>query len=143
MPQPITNFRGEFKFLSNFHPSPILVDARWWPTLEHSYQGAKTTDIGEQESIRHCSTPGQAKRMGMTVALRPDWEEVKLDTMYCLLHRKFSDPYIRRQLLLTGDCWLEEGNTWGDTFWGVCRGCGENWLGVLLMLVRGEIRGDF
>lgn len=32
-----------------------------------------------------------------------------------------------------------EGNTWGDKFWGVCDGEGENHLGKLLMEVRAEL----
>jgi predicted NAD-dependent protein-ADP-ribosyltransferase YbiA (DUF1768 family) len=30
--------------------------------------------------------------------------------------------------------------TWGDRFWGVCNGVGENMLGKLLMQVREELR---
>jgi len=66
-----------------------------------------------------------------------------LEIMYLLLGLKFADPTLRSWLLATGDAILEEGNSWGDTYWGVSRGYGENWLGILLMLVRGEIRGDF
>jgi hypothetical protein len=35
---------------------------------------------------------------------------------------------------------LIEGNTWGDTFWGVCNGVGENNLGKTLMNVREILR---
>ena len=31
---------------------------------------------------------------------------------------------------------IVEENTWGDTFWGVCKGVGENHLGKLLMEIR-------
>ena len=34
---------------------------------------------------------------------------------------------------------IVEGNTWGDVFWGVCNGIGENHLGNILMDVRDEI----
>ena len=37
------------------------------------------------------------------------------------------------KLKATGDGQIVEGNTWGDTFWGVCGGRGQNWLGRLLM----------
>jgi predicted NAD-dependent protein-ADP-ribosyltransferase YbiA (DUF1768 family) len=43
-------------------------------------------------------------------------------------------------LLETGDAELIEGNDWGDTFWGVCGGKGNNFLGKLLMEVRKELR---
>ncbi len=31
---------------------------------------------------------------------------------------------------------IVERNTWNDTFWGVCKGKGENHLGILLMEIR-------
>ena len=71
--------------------------------------------------------------------LRPDWEEVKVQVMRELLYAKFSEEPLRGMLKATGDQHLEEGNNWGDTFWGVCRGRGENWLGKLLMEVRASI----
>jgi ribA/ribD-fused uncharacterized protein len=142
-PQTIGSFRGEYQFLSNFYGTFIQMDHRWWPSVEHAYQGAKTLDFRDQEEIRAALTPGKAKRLGQDVFLRPDWEQDKLEVMYKLLWRKFVDPTLRGWLLATGDAWLEEGNSWGDTYWGVCNGQGSNWLGILLMLVRGEIRGDF
>ena len=39
-------------------------------------------------------------------------------------------------LLATDDMEIIEGNVWGDTFWGVCDGKGENNLGKVLMEVR-------
>lgn len=143
MPQTIESFRGEYQFLSNFYGNFIYVDGRFWPSVEHAYQAAKTLDFSDQEEIRQALTPGKAKRLGQDVLLRSDWEETKLEVMYRLLKRKFVYPTLRGWLLATGDAWLEEGNIWGDTYWGICRGQGSNWLGILLMLVRGEIRGDF
>jgi predicted NAD-dependent protein-ADP-ribosyltransferase YbiA (DUF1768 family) len=35
---------------------------------------------------------------------------------------------------------LVEYNYWGDLYWGVCRGEGENHLGRILMEIRSEIR---
>jgi predicted NAD-dependent protein-ADP-ribosyltransferase YbiA (DUF1768 family) len=50
---------------------------------------------------------------------------------------------MREMLLLTGDCELVEGNTWGDKFWGVCDGEGENHLGKLLMKIRAELAKEY
>lgn len=41
--------------------------------------------------------------------------------------------------LATGDAILIEGNTWGDRFWGVCEGFGQNHLGHVLMRVRVQL----
>ena len=57
-----------------------------------------------------------------------------------MLRRKFrTEPY-RSLLLGTGEMELVEENTWGDRFWGVCRGEGKNHLGRLLMQVREEMK---
>jgi hypothetical protein len=53
-----------------------------------------------------------------------------------LITLKFADKELRKKLLATGESYLEETNTWRDTFWGVCNGVGENWLGKLLMEER-------
>ena len=50
------------------------------------------------------------------------------------------NPELGNKLLETGNQELVEGNTWGDIFWGVCNGKGQNWLGKILMMVRDEIR---
>lgn len=44
------------------------------------------------------------------------------------------------KLLATGVVNIEEGNSWGDTFWGVCEGHGENHLGKLIMEQRDALR---
>lgn len=53
-------------------------------------------------------------------------------------------PTKRQQakLLATRDRMLIEGNDWGDTFWGMVDGEGENNLGKILMRVREEIKTD-
>ncbi len=137
----IDRFDGEYAFLSNFDPSPIVLDRITYPTVEHAFQAAKTDDRLERERMASLPTPGAAKRAGRKVALRPDWERVKVGIMEELVRRKFADPDLAGKLLATGDEELIEGNTWNDRFWGVCRGTGRNQLGKILMRVRAELRG--
>ena len=68
--------------------------------------------------------------------LRNDWERIKLHVMGDVLMAKFSDPELRGKLLATDQSPLYEGNNWGDRYWGVVNGEGENHLGRLLMAVR-------
>lgn len=98
--------------------------------------------------IANAPTPGQAKRLGRKVKIRPDWEYVKKDIMLEGLRKKFAIPELRQKLLDTGDAYLEEGNTWHDNYWGVCH-CIEcqdvlakNNLGLLLMKIREEIQNE-
>lgn len=44
--------------------------------------------------------------------------------------------------MATDDAELVEGNTWGDRYWGVVDGVGENRLGKLLMERRAELRAQ-
>jgi len=135
----IDSFRDEFAFLSNFYESVIYVDGQKYQSVEHAYQASKTLDPFSKKLIREAKTPSQAKKLGKSVKLRPDWESVKIDLMKSFIVKKFENPFLRPLLLETGDAELVEGNTWGDKFWGVCKGEGHNWLGKLLMQVRLEI----
>lgn len=137
----IDSFRGKYRFLSNFWPSPIFVFGSEYPTVEHAYQGLKTVVMEEREEIRLAKTPGQAKRLGKKVTMREDWnDEFKLFHMHLFNQMKFhGHEDLGEKLLATGDQELVEGNAWGDTFWGVCNGVGENHLGKILMKIRGEL----
>ncbi len=136
----INSFNGEYKFLSNFYDSWVIgVDGSNYPTVEHAYQAAKTSDLLSIHEIRHARTPAEAKRLGRLAPLKSDWEEIKIKVMGFLLMQKFQDGILQDQLIETGNQNLIEGNTWGDTFWGVCNGVGENHLGRLLMKVRYKI----
>lgn len=136
----VTEFQGNYRFLSNFWKCPIEYEGVLYPTVEHAYQAAKTTIPGERKTIREAVSPGVAKKLGRKVTLRANWEQVKLSTMLDLLRLKFADPYLRAKLLNTLTAELIEGNYWGDRYWGVCDGRGENHLGRLLMQVRDEVR---
>lgn len=136
----ITEFQGPNRWLSNFWPAQVVFAGISYPTVEHAYQAAKSDVQSEREAICLAKTPGDAKRLGKRVTMRKDWNAVKLDVMLDLLRQKFAIPTLRAKLLATGDLMLVEGNPWGDYFWGVCRGKGENHLGRLLMGVRSEIK---
>ena len=136
-------FRGAYRFLSNFWPCTIVWQGREWPSVEHAYQAAKTMNPVIQECLRHVATANEVKQIGQTFTLRPDWNVVKRTVMLDLLRLKFAQEPLRSQLLATGSEELVEVNTWGDTYWGKVDQAGmlvgENWLGMLLMLVRSEL----
>lgn len=132
----IDRFVGEHEFLSNFYPSPI----DGYPAVENRYQAHKTLDEDARTPFRHCSA-GQSKKLGRKVRLRSDWEDVKEDVMLECLRLKFAPGSdLAAKLIATSEQKLVEGNTWGDRYWGVCKGVGENRLGVLLMQVREELQ---
>lgn len=135
----ISSFTGDYRFLSNFYPAEVELDGIKYPSVEHAYQAAKTTDKEERKQFhkRPLPTAAEAKKLGKKLDLRSDWEGVKLDVMEQLLIQKFAHQELKEKLLETGDALLVEGNYWGDTFWGVDnRKGGSNHLGKLLMKIR-------
>lgn len=137
----IVAFRDEYYFLSNFYASPIIYEGLLYPTVEHAFQAAKSHDENFRYKLAYrTETPNLAKRHGREVKLRKDWGKVRVEIMTLLVKKKFRIPTLRKALLATGDATLVEGNTWGDDFWGVCKGKGLNKLGLILMAERERIR---
>jgi ribA/ribD-fused uncharacterized protein len=146
LPKEIRSFSGDWIFLSNFYPVSIALDGVTYGSVEHAYQAAKTLDPKQREKFSYVGvSASQAKRMGKSLQLRSDWEEVKVSIMRDLLLQKFYPTILRRKLLCTFTAQLIEGNYWHDTWYGVCEGTckqgphepkGENVLGKLLMEIR-------
>lgn len=135
----ISSFTGEHEFLSNFYPAEVRRFGLIFPTVEHAYQAAKCHDLNDVCRFLNATTPGAAKRLGQTVEKRTDWSDIKLVVMLNLNTQKYQDEILREKLLATMGHTLVEGNTWGDTFWGVCGGVGSNHLGKILMDIRERI----
>ena len=134
----ITSFQGEHRFLSNF-AFVFVSDGRFmYSSTEAGYQAAKTIHPMDK-AVFVGMKPGAAKRFGRKITMRPDWDEVKLAVMFGACAQKFACADYAAQLRNTGDAELIEGNTWGDRFWGVCDGVGENNLGKILMQIRAEL----
>lgn len=139
----IDSFSGQYSYLSNFYPTPVDYEGVTYPSSEHAFQAAKTEDSRTRRIIASAASPGMAKAIGRTVRLRKGWDDMRIEVMRGILHDKFDRrEALRFALLDTGDAKLVEGNTWGDTFWGVCNGEGENHLGKLLMQLREELRHE-
>lgn len=135
----IDRFDGDYWFLSNFYPSSVTLYGEVYPTVEHAFQAAKCLYPNDRWRIRNAPYPGEAKKIGRRVALVDGWDELRLPVMTELVRRKFGERYLRQALAATSGHELVEGNTWGDTFWGVYHGVGENHLGRILMQVREEV----
>lgn len=138
--QNIKGFRGAFDWLSNFYPCRLELNGIVFRSVEHAYQALKFEDPARQRYIAGFTSPADAKRAAALCPAREDWEEVRAEVMRDLLVLKFSREPFRAWLLETGDAYLEETNYWGDRFWGVCGGQGENVLGRLIMEIRSDLR---
>jgi len=136
--QIIDRFAGKHFFLSNFYNATVHYGGHTYRNNEAAFQAQKCPERAtEFEEL----DPSEAKKLGRKVSLRPDWESVKVRVMYEVCLDKFTtNPDLRTKLLGTGDARLVEGNTWGDTYWGMYHGRGSNMLGNILMIIRDELR---
>jgi len=134
---------NEYGFLSNFWPSPMVIDGKEYPTNEHYYQSQKAVKPEQVEWIRNSPTAFLAMKAGRSLRmekgeLQIHWELMKLDVMLKGLREKFKqNPDLRARLLATGDAVLHEDSP-TDMVWGKK---GRDALGILLMQVRRELRG--
>ena len=137
----IKQLRGEYGFLSNFWYASVEFEGKLYKSSEHAYQAAKTKDEEIRRKIQAISKPSEAKKFGHSIKLREDWEEVKLNCMEKILRSKFErSKELKTKLLSTGSKLIEEGNNWGDKYWGKVNGKGTNHLGLLLMKIRDELK---
>lgn len=143
-------FKDEYRWLSNFWIAPTQIMSLTYSTTEHFYQAMKCADPLERHEILRAETPGQAKRLGASVAIRPDWDEIKVSVMRIASFSKFSQSReLANRILSTGDEEIVELNHWHDNFWGrcTCDDCvenpdviGKNNLGMILMDVRSHVK---
>lgn len=134
-------FRGEYYFLSNMFPCRIVIGGIEYSCAEAAFQAMKLANAEDRKMFVGLNGY-EAKKLGRRVQLRPDWNTYRLAAMNSVISNKFfQNGYLAKKLLETGDEKLVEVNTWNDTFWGVCNGKGQNWLGRLLMELREVLEG--
>jgi ribA/ribD-fused uncharacterized protein len=157
----INSFRDEYRFLSNFYESIIIINNKVYKSVEHWYQASKADNETLHEYIRNLPTPGNTKgvwkkkfvmipiegikeQKPIQVRKRKDFNNINIDIMRQGINLKFEILSLRKLLNQTKGKMLIEGNTWHDNFWGncsceVCKNIeGENWLGKLLMEERDD-----
>lgn len=133
-------YREKYWFLSNFYPCTIKYNGLTFKCLEAAFQSCKCKNPEDKEKF--CNLDGKtAKAKGKRVDIIDNWRDVRLAYMYELLLIKFQDLKLKEMLLNTGDEFLCEDNTWGDSYWGrTVNGVGTNHLGNLQMIIRNKIR---
>lgn len=148
----IKGFFGDYRWLSNFYPSPVYYEGIKYPSVENAYQAAKLVE-SERNKLVNCSAAESKKLWKNFIKLNEsakEWDARKYQVMAGLIFDKFLNNLELRELLLhTGQCHLEETNHWHDNYWGVCvcPRChvvtekseswrGENNLGYILMQTR-------
>lgn len=143
----VTEFKGEFSWLSNFYPVRIEFRGKTYASVEHAYMSAKSDSLHWK---RFCQDPTKSASQVKKASYNPNiiyvegWEEKKLQVMEECLREKFKHAGLREKLVATGHTVLSEGNHHGDTFWGFClkTNFGQDHLGRLLMKIRRELQHE-
>lgn len=148
----VQEFRGEYSFLSNFYlcDVPLEIDngkIGVFPSSEHAFMYLKAPEnpVWQQTCLSPAVSPSYVKKLGRKVKMtRTDWNTYRLIAMETVLRAKFNTNTYLRIKLLKIDGLIEEGNNWGDVFWGVDNITreGANHLGKLLMKIRDSYKPE-
>ena len=149
IPTVIDSFRGEYDFLSNMYDAPVYWSGYKFRNAESAFQAQKLAyknggySWDEVEPFENISGK-EARKLGKSIPIDSNWwDHEKRKVMKDIIKAKFvQNADLAERLLATGDIELIEGNTWGDTYWGVSNGVGQNNLGKILMEIRAELRKD-
>jgi ribA/ribD-fused uncharacterized protein len=135
----ITQFRGEYGWLSNFAMVEIKLHGHIYSSVEHAYIASKSSDEQWRELCADDKySAGQLKQESKNIKIIENWDDIKVDIMKrCLVQKFIQEPY-KTKLINTAGQIIEEGNYWNDKFWGICLKTneGENMLGKLIMELR-------
>lgn len=135
----ITGFFNQYRFLDNGYRVEVgLYDGRY-PSVVNAYEAAKTVDLDLRLPFESCG-PLEAIELGKTLVVRDGLDELRPYIMLFFIRQKFSKEPLRTMLLDTGNDELINDNACGDTYWGVCKGIGQNMLGKIIMRVRNELQ---
>jgi len=133
--------------LSNFYvgePIPIPGEGEYL-TGEHAFHAGKAATESGRKKVQAAKTADEAKQIGRSIRMRPDWDDVRVDRMAIVIRAKFARGREEADVLLgTGRAKLVEGSLWRDAFWGVdleeSGRPGENQLGRILTARRTALR---
>lgn len=139
----IKAFKGEHVWLSNMYLVNLYYKGLVYPSSENLYHSFKNNSPQWKNTCTK-TNPHTLKNRSRKITIVDDWEKIKVDVMRECLVLKFSHQDLRDKLIATHPCIIEEGNTFGDNFWGVDMFTreGENKLGKLLMEIRDKLMND-
>lgn len=132
---------NDYKWLRNDYVCDgIVVNGITYPSVEFAFQAAKTNDPLVKQAISKAVSVKEAKRIGRSVSLNPNWDDIRGMVMEGLLRKKFTyNKDLANHLINTDDAAIIcEGY---DEYWGTGEnGNGDNILGQILELIRDELR---
>ena len=147
----VGSFSGDLEFLSNMYKIPIYFneskydnfqpDFKIYPSSENLYQALKCKYIKDRELFQNVD-PHKSKRIGRSIEIRSDWDNVRLEDMKLAIDLKFKNIELAEKLIDLPDDKIIEFNNWGDRFFGICNGEGLDHLGKILRAKKQQIIKD-
>jgi len=138
----IKEFKGEFRWLSNFSEVHVILGGVKYPSVEHAYQSAKSEVESWKKFCAETPEAGKVKNASKGIIVISTWKRMNLGIMKELLIQKYNQEPYKSKLIDTGEEKIQEGNLWGDDFWGIDlkTGTGKNILGQMIMEIRDELK---
>jgi ribA/ribD-fused uncharacterized protein len=131
---------------SNLFRRPVTFEGRGFPTAEHAYQSGKPRGDRVREWLMAAPSPSLlavAAHGLFPWDIAPGWSKGRRARMLAVVRAKFAQhPDLAAVLVGTGDARIVEAGTVDNEVnrrWGEVNGRGSNWLGLILMEVRGEL----
>ncbi len=139
----IESFTGPYANFSNFAPCEVELWGKTYPSVEHAYQSAKSHGEEWKALCQTEANAGKIKRASKHIVHIKEWRDINIQLMRNLVWQKFNKEPYKTLLISTGDMYIQEGNWWNDTFWGINlkTGYGKNVLGYILMEIRTALKG--
>jgi ribA/ribD-fused uncharacterized protein len=134
---------------SNLYRRPVDFEGVHYLTSEHAYQAGKAREPAVRDWLLAAPSPallaGAAHAL-LTWDIAPGWSKGRYGRMRRVVEAKFRQhPDLAAILLDTGDARIVETGTVANEVnrrWGIVAGQGSNWLGLILMEVRGVLAAD-
>lgn len=137
----IKSRRQSTRFLTNNFRCRVEFNGRIYPSVTHAFLAARSMHPADHRAIAACRYISQAVAKAREITMvRPYWVKCRHGIMLGLLESKFSDQFLGRLLVKTHPRPLIATGT--DPYWelNIPTGAGENQLGILLTIVRDNLR---
>ena len=116
----------------NFLPCHFIIDGVTYSSSENYFQWAKATNEADRARVLRSGPGPGAWHVGQSIAIRPDWESVKVDEMYKGNLAKFQqNAALSEALVGSGTSPILFGDS--TSFWN-------HWNGLIMERIRAELR---
>lgn len=138
--KPIETFKDYYEYLSMNYPAEFVYKGIMYNNIKSAYWAEHCANQSDKYRLSRTSAKNAKHVFGRIndndTIIMTDTEEIGL--MCDITLAKFEqNPELAKKLTKTGKRKITFVNHWGDKFWGVYNGVGEDNFGRILTIVRG------